>query len=242
VTPSEAGGYACNTSVAEQRVQATIDRMIELTRHAFADLEYPGIICALGGDMASGGIHPELAESDEMGVIVSAIAARDLIINAIAQLADYFGRLFVPCAMGNHGRVFDRKARAKGYANCNIDYLIYTLVRDSFMHDDRICVMVNDSGEPHFNVYGTTFLLTHDDMLGAKGGDGVIAAIGPIMRGSLKTMKSLSSLGKPVDHLIIGHWHHSLDLPEVTVCGSLKSPDEYAVRMLRLRANVPSRS
>ncbi|MCF7699940.1 hypothetical protein [Loktanella sp. M215] len=86
VTPSEAGGYACNTSVAEQRVQATIDRMIELTRHAFADLEYPGIICALGGDMASGGIHPELAESDEMGVIVSAIAARDLIINSIAQL------------------------------------------------------------------------------------------------------------------------------------------------------------
>ncbi|MCF7699944.1 hypothetical protein [Loktanella sp. M215] len=114
------------------------------------------------------------------------------------------------------------------------------MVRDFFIHDNRICVVVNDSGKTHFNVYGTTFLLTHGDMLGAKGGDGVIGAIGPIMRGSLKTMKSLSSLDKPVGHLIIGHWHQSLDLPEVTVCGSLKGPDEYAVRMLRVRANEPS--
>jgi hypothetical protein len=39
------------------------------------------------------------------------------------------------------------------------------------------------ANDVHYRVYGVRFLLNHGDMLGVKGGDGIIGAIGPIMRG-----------------------------------------------------------
>ena len=37
--------------------------------------------------------------------------------------------------------------------------------------------------------------------------EGLIGAIGPVMRGNQKTTRALSSLGIEVDHMIVGHWH-----------------------------------
>jgi len=242
VNPSEAGGYRFDAAIAGDRIRRTIEKTVSLTRDALAGLEYPGIVCALLGDMTSGALHPELAESDEYSVFMSILRVRDLIVAAIRSLADEFGRVFVPTAVGNHGRSFDRKPRAKGYTERNSDWLIYQLVARHFEHDPRVTVMVPDSGETVFRVYGKTFLLSHGDQLGTRGGDGIIGAIGPIMRGSLKTLRSVQSLGIDIDHLIIGHWHQSIYLPQVTVNGTIKGPDEYAMRMLRAPAEDPSQT
>ncbi len=242
VNPSEAGGYQFNAAIAEDRIRRTIEKTASLTRDALAGLEYPGIVCALLGDMTSGALHPELAESDEYSVFMAILRVRDLIVGAIRALADEFGRVFVPTAVGNHGRSFDRKPRAKGYTERNSDWLIYQLVAREFQNDPRVTVMIPDAGETVFRVYGRTFLLTHGDQLGTRGGDGIIGAIGPVMRGSLKTIRSVQSLGIDVDHLIVGHWHQSLYLPNVTVNGALKGPDEYALRMLRAPAEDPSQT
>lgn len=242
VRPSEAGGYKFNAAIAEDRIRRTIEKTVSLTRDALAGLEYPGIVCALLGDMTSGALHPELAESDEYSVFMSILRVRDLIVGAIRALADEFGRVFVPTAVGNHGRSFDRKPRAKGYTERNSDWLIYQLVAREFASDQRVTVMVPDSGETVFRVYGRTFLLTHGDQLGTRGGDGIIGALGPIMRGSMKTLRSVQSLGVEVDHLLVGHWHQSLHLPNVTVNGSLKGPDEYCLKMLRAPAEDPSQT
>lgn len=207
-----------------------------------AGLQYPGIICALLGDMVSGSLHPELAESDEFSIFKSILKVRDLIVATIKALADEFGRVFVPTAVGNHGRILDRKPRAKGYSERNVDWLVYQIVAREFASDPRVTVMVPDSGETVFRVYGRTFLLTHGDMLGTKGGDGIIGALGPIMRGSMKTLRSVASLGLDIDHLIVGHWHQSIHLPQVTVNGTIKGPDEYALKFLRAPAEDPSQT
>lgn len=242
VNPSEAGGYRFDAEIAEDRIRRTIEKTVSLTRDALAGLEYPGIICALLGDMTSGALHPELAESDEYSVFMSILRVRDLIVGAISALADEFGRVFVPTAVGNHGRLLDRKPRAKGYSQRNTDWLVYQLVARHFENDPRVTVMVPDAGETVFRVFGRTFLLTHGDQLGTRGGDGIIGAIGPIMRGSLKTLRSVQSLGVDVDHLVIGHWHQSLYLPNVTVNGSIKGPDEYCLKLLRAPAEDPSQT
>ena len=242
VNPAEAGGYKFNAAIAEDRIRRTIEKTVSLTRDALAGLEYPGIVCALLGDMTSGALHPELAESDEYSVFKSILRVRDLLVGAIRSLADEYGRVFVPTAIGNHGRLLDRKPRAKGYSQRNTDWLVYQLVAKHFENDPRVTVMVPDSGETVFRVYGRTFLLTHGDQLGTRGGDGIIGAIGPIMRGSMKTLRSVQSLGVEVDHLIIGHWHQSLYLPNVTVNGALKGPDEYCLKMLRAPAEDPSQT
>lgn len=242
VRPSEAGGYQFNAEIAESRIRKTIEKTVSLTRDALAGLEYPGIICALLGDMTSGALHPELAESDEYSVFMSILRVRDLIVGAIRSLADEFGRVFVPTAVGNHGRLLDRKPRAKGYSQRNTDWLVYQLVARHFEGDPRVTVMVPDSGETVFRVFGRTFLLTHGDQLGTRGGDGIIGAIGPIMRGSLKTLRSVQSLGIDIDHLIVGHWHQSIYLPQVTVNGTIKGPDEYSLKLLRAPAEDPSQT
>lgn len=242
VNPSEAGGYRFDAAIAEDRIRRTVEKTVSLTRDALAGLEYPGIICALLGDMVSGSLHPELAESDEFSIFKSILKVRDLIVATIKALADEFGRVFVPTAVGNHGRILDRKPRAKGYSERNVDWLVYQIVASEFASDPRVTVMVPDSGETVFRVYGKTFLLSHGDQLGTRGGDGIIGAIGPVMRGSLKTLRSVQSLGVEVDHLIIGHWHQSIYLPQVTVNGTIKGPDEYAMRMLRAPAEDPSQT
>lgn len=242
VHPEQSGGYAYDTFIAEDRVMTAVNSAIALTRRHLSGLSYPGVICALGGDLVSGGIHPELAESDEMGILQSILAASNLATAAISRLADEFGKVFVPVAVGNHGRFLDRKPRAKGYAHRNADWMIYELITNHFRNDERIHVMNPAAGETAFSVYGIRFLLTHGDRLGAKGGDGIIGAIGPIMRGSTKTFRSIASVGQQVDHMIIGHWHQSIFLPNVTVCGSSKGPDEYAMRILRAPAEDPSQT
>ncbi|MEA5159993.1 hypothetical protein U5903_04315 [Cereibacter johrii] len=242
VNPATAGGYAYNVTIAEDRIRRTVERTIHLARRHLAGLSYPGIVAALVGDLVSGGIHAELAESDELSLIKSVLKARDLAIGCIDALKSEFGNVYVPCATGNHGRFMDRKPRAKGYAERNADFLIYQLLSDHYRDDDRVVIDAPESGETLFRIFGRTFLLTHGDKLGAKGGDGLIGAIGPIMRGVLKTSKSLDSLGTRIDHLLCGHWHQSLYLPTATVTGALKGPDEYSLGLLRAPAEDPSQT
>ncbi|UWR38380.1 hypothetical protein [Sulfitobacter sp. W074] len=141
VDPKTSYGYAYNVAIAEDRLRRTIERTVRLIRETMHGLKYPGIVCALGGDLISGAIHDELAETDELGIIKSVIKAKDLAIGAIKTLADEFGRVFVPCANGNHGRIFDKRARAKAYAERNADWLIYQLLIDYFKDDPHITIM-----------------------------------------------------------------------------------------------------
>ncbi|EGJ22114.1 hypothetical protein RSWS8N_08530 [Cereibacter sphaeroides WS8N] len=242
VDPKTAGGYAYSVAIAEDRVRRTIEKTILLTRQHLAGLDYPGIICAMVGDLVSGGIHSELAVTDELGIIKSVLRARDLAVGVIDQLKGEFGKVFCPTAVGNHGRIFDKRPRAKQYAERNADFLIYSLLADHYRDDPAVTIMVPEAGETIFSVYGMRVLLTHGDQIGTKGGDGIIGALGPISRGTMKTSRSLDSLGQRVDHIIMGHWHQALFLPTVTVTGALKGPDEYSLRMLRAPAEDPSQT
>ena len=85
-------------------------------------------------------------------------------------------------------------------------------------------------------------MLNHGDTIGVKGGDGIIGALGPIARGSMKLERQASKLGKDFDTLVMGHWHQYIprgDGCPVFVNPCLKGYDEYAG--VKLRAN-PTRA
>jgi hypothetical protein len=65
-------------------------------------------------------------------------------------------------------------------------------------------VDIGPSNDVHYRVYGLRFLLNHGDMLGVKGGDGIIGAIGPIMRGEIKKSGQSAALGLEYDINIMG--------------------------------------
>jgi hypothetical protein len=69
-------------------------------------------------------------------------------------------------------------------------------------------------------------LLSHGDQF--RGGDGMIGALGPIIRGDHKKRSRNAQIDLEYDTLILGHWHQYIHMRRLIVNGSLKGYDEYA--------------
>jgi len=191
--------------------------------------------------MLSGDIHEELFATNDRTTQQCINDLTDLIASALERMADEFGKVFVPCVVGNHGRA-SRKPRMKGRVYTSHEWNIYVSLERHFRKDTRVQFMIPSETDAYFKVYGQRFLLTHGDSLGVRGGDGIIGAIGPIMRGSLKVGRSEAQIGRDADWIIMGHWHQMLWLPGVIVNGALKGYDEYARLAIRAPYSRPSQA
>jgi hypothetical protein len=244
VAAEELGGVnVFNMKVAAERIQRLTDTIIDLSYNHMgrAEHNYPGIVVMLGGDMISGDIHEELLASNDRTPQQCINDLTDLIAAALERLADKFGRVFVPCVVGNHGRA-TRKPRMKGAVYTSHEWNIYCNLERHFRKDTRIQFLIPGEIDANFKVYGHRFLLTHGDRLGVKGGDGIIGSLGPIMRGTLKVARSEAQIGRDFDTIVMGHWHQYITLPGLIVNGALKGYDEYARLAMRAPYSRPSQA
>lgn len=243
VSKAETGGVnEFNPKIGKERVRRLVESTIRLARgFAFREgTEKPaGIIVALGGDMISGDIHEELAETNDLTPLQCVNDLLDMLIWAIDQMRDEFGKVFVPCVIGNHGRT-TKKMRAKEAVFRSYEWNLYCMLERHYVRDPNVSVYVPGETDALFRVAGHRFFLTHGNALGVKGGDGIIGALGPIARGSIKVANSEGKIGRDFDYLIMGHWHQEIWLPRVIVNNSLKGYDEYARLFLRADPSRPS--
>lgn len=233
-----------NRAIAKQRIRRLVDILLDLTMHHMTNPKYPGIVVCLGGDMISGNIHDELRETNDGTVQQSLLDLQELLIAALTLLAEKFGRVFVPCVVGNHGRG-TLKPRAKNRVFESFEWNLYCQLERHFIRDSRVQFLIPGETDAHFSVLGHRFLLTHGDALGVKGGDGIIGALGPITRGTIKVGRSESQIGRDFDTLLMGHWHTFIprgDASAALVNGSLKGYDEYARLFLRVPYSRPSQA
>lgn len=214
-----------NLSIARKRLQYTVETGIHLCKLLSAKMDYPGIVCALGGDMISGNIHEELMASNEIPTMPTVLDLYGHLITAIEALADNFGKVFLPCVGGNHGRD-THKIWAKGRNHTSFDWLLYQFLAKHFEKDKRITFYIPDGPDAYYRVYDYKYLLTHGDQF--RGGDGMIGALGPIIRGDHKKRSRNSQIDMDYDTMICGHWHQMMMLTRLIVNGSLKGYDEYA--------------
>ena len=244
VRPEEIGGVnEFNADVAAARITRLVDTTIDLcfNHMGVATKNYPGIVVMLGGDMLSGDIHEELFATNDRTTQQCINDLTDFIASALERMADAFGRVFVPCVVGNHGRA-SRKPRMKGRIFTSHEWNIYCNLERYFKRDDRVRFLIPEETDAYFKVYNHRFLLTHGDSLGVKGGDGIIGAIGPITRGSIKVARSEAQIGRDFDTIVMGHWHQMLWLPGGIVNGALKGYDEYARLAMRAPYSRPSQA
>lgn len=230
-----------NTEIARKRFRLLVERTVDLCFHHMVCPTYPGIVVCLGGDMITGEIHQELAETNDATTMQALIDLQSELIRGLEIMADRFGRVFVPCVVGNHGRG-TLKPRAKGRVFTSFEWLLYCQLERHFRDDDRITFLVPGEADAHFRVYGHRYMLTHGDSLGVKGGDGIIGALGPITRGRIKVSRSEAQIGRDFDTLLIGHWHQYMPMRKVITNGSLKGFDEYARLMLRVEYEPPQQA
>lgn len=217
-----------NMAIAQERAKRVFDTTVMLLRD-YMHGDYHGIVLALGGDMVSGNIHEELRETNQQQIFAIVLDLLENLIAGIEQMADEFGRVFVPCVVGNHGRI-DRKPRAKGAVRDNYEWILYQFLVRHFADDPRVTVIVSESLDYIYRVHSTRFLLTHGDQF--RGGTGISGAILPWTLGEHRKRKRQTAINQDFDVMIMGHWHQLFwGGGGFIVNGSLKGYDEYSYRM-----------
>lgn len=214
-----------NLSIARERLQSTIDSAVHLLGILSPKFEYPGIVCALGGDMISGNIHDELTATNEIQSIPAVLDLYGELVGMITLLADKFGKVLCPCVSGNHGRDTP-KIWNKDRNNTSFDWLLYRFLAKHFESDKRVTFFIPDGPDAYYRIYSHRYLLTHGDQF--RGGDGLIGCLGPIIRGDHKKRSRNGQIDMDYDTMILGHWHQYIHHSRVIVNGSLKGYDEYA--------------
>lgn len=239
-----------NMDIAQKRVRRLVEKIIDLAFNHQTNPDYPGIVVCLGGDLISGIIHQELIETMESPFAGQLLETYAMLSWALTALADRFGRVFVVCVVGNHGRLW-HKPRAKNRVFDSFEYILYSLLESRFCpvdgagkklpgYDERFQFHVPAQTDALFQVAGHRFLLTHGDSTGAKGGDGIIGAIGPIVRGEKKVREVSGYTHDDYDTALMGHYHQMVSLDTVVVNPTLKGYDEYARNVLRARPEPPA--
>ena len=222
-----------NQQIATQRYQRLIDKTISL---------YPkkgtGLILLRGGDSISGEIHDELSRTNDQQIVPAIVNLAEVEIEGIRRLKQHFGRIMVISVPGNHGRS-TIKPIAKGYVTTNYDTLVTMFITQRFAKDEWISFYTPVSGDAYFTVFGYKFLLTHGDRIGGKGGQGFIGPIAPISKGVVKTRQQYLQMGRPIDYVLLGHYHTPFILPNAIANGTLVGFNEYA-KGLRIEPQPPS--
>lgn len=244
VRAEEVGGVnEYNSEIMAKRAQKLVATTIDLAFNHMgrSRQKYPGIVICLGGDMIGGDIHEELAKTNDRTTQQSINDLTDTLGSAIDTMAGAFGKVFLPCVVGNHGRA-TKKMQMKNRVWTSHEWNVYCNLERYFRKSRNVQFMIPNEADAAFKVYGHRYMLTHGDSLGVKGGDGIIGALGPIMRGMLKTHRSEAQIDREFDTLIIGHWHQYITLPGLIVNNAFKGYDEYARLALRAPYSRPSQA
>ena len=227
VDPDEMDGLnKYDRKIATQRLELWAQNVIHLTRNYLSGVTYDGIVVMLGGDIFSGDIHEELAQTNEDSMLGSLLYWSEQISAAIDLFSQEFKKVHVMSVPGNHGRM-SRKPRAKLRARTNFDWLLSKMLERHFNGKKNITFDVPDSADCLVNIYGWGHLLTHGDQ--TSGGGGIGGIWPPVMRLRARKLTRYSDVGRPFHTLWMGHWHQYISTPSLIVNGSMKGYDEYAM-------------
>lgn len=197
------------------------------------------IVYLRGGDTISGGIHDELADTDEVTPPMQCIVAIEEEVAGIRHLADRFGRVHVISVHGNHDRT-THKPRNKASFSHSFETIIQWAIQAHFKDDPRVTFTSDESGDVLFEVCGYRMLLTHGDAIGSGGGAGFLGPSGPIVRGAKKVKYSYAGIGEHIDLVLMGHYHNPVYIRNEVMCnGSTAGHSEYARRRIRVVPQAP---
>ncbi len=238
------GANFFNRAVSKKRVKKLVETTIDLAKNHMTQPKYPGAVVFLGGDFITGDIHDDLATTNDGSVQESLLEVEEMLIWGLEEMASAFGKLLVPCVVGNHARGTP-KVRFKRHVTRSFEWNVYCHLKRWFARDKRIQFVIPEGSDAYITVCGHRYLHTHGDMLVVKGGDGIIGVLGPITRGTIKTGRQQAQMGRDFDTLIGGHFHTYL--PRSDGCaaafnGSLIGPSEYGQYGLRVPPSRPCQS
>lgn len=222
-------GNAYNREIAGLRLKNFFNNTVLLARDYITGISYPGIVMPLGGDIFSGDIHEELQKTNEGTLIEEILYWIDPMVSGIKMMANEFGKVMIPCVVGNHPRN-SRKPIAKMRIPNNFDWMFYCLLKRVFDGDSKynkkIDWKISRAADVDYRIYNTGYRLSHGDQF--RGGSGISGLMAPLMIGDARKRKRAVRQKNPYDYLVLAHWHQRAAFKGIIVNGSLKGTDEYA--------------
>ena len=212
-----AGVNEYDRTIATRRLQSWAEQLVLLASDG-PSFDVQGCIVLWGGDMMTGPIdvmHLQEAADTMFGTL---LYWSEQLAAAFTLLADCYGKVHVPVVVGNHGRM-EKAKRTHLKVRSNLDWHLACLVARLTSEDKRITWQIDEASDAEFEVMGSRHVLTHGDQ--SRGGSGIGGIWPPIMRMTARKQQRQASLGRPFDHLWLGHWHQATFGPQFTVNGSL---------------------
>lgn len=226
VDPAQIGRVnAYNREIATRRLHAFFTNGTAIWKQHITRGSFDYVVLLLGGDLLSGNIHEELRETNERPIALSIMGLIDVLIPGIDLLVKEFGKVFVPCVVGNHGRL-DKKPRMKNRAYDSFEFFVYHFLARHYQGDERVTFQIADGPDLPFSIYQTRYVLTHGDQ--ARGGSGIAGALSPLMLMDHRKRKRAMATAQDYEYLVMGHWHQLMMVKGMIVNGSVKGYDEYA--------------
>ncbi|MBY0428017.1 MAG: hypothetical protein K2Q32_02240, partial [Alphaproteobacteria bacterium] len=147
-----AGRNEFNIEIANERLACFTDRVIDICFNHTGKPDYEGLVLLFGGDMFTGNIHEELEKTNEVPVTQAIPMLFDQLRTMVENFADKFGKVYVPCVVGNHGRT-NKKPQQKNRVHENYDWLLYKFLQMHFQehpkYKDRVVIDVREELDVH---------------------------------------------------------------------------------------------
>ena len=216
-----------NAEVFAARYRLMIERAIDVGRHHTGKAEFPGFHYLRLGDVVSGSIHEDLAETNDL----TAVAAAKLVFQhereGIRQLRATYRKVRVISVNGNHDRL-TRKPRSKNEPGLSIGTMLSWWLESVFENDANVTFHTSASADAMFPVYKWQVLISHGDRMGSGGGKGFIGPEAPIIRGHHQLFKNWSDGGHRPDLILTGHFHTKMQTVRGFANPSLAGYSEFA--------------
>lgn len=211
-----------NPRIAEARIAKFFKTLVRLTEIERGGAKIDDLVLWLGGDLMTGMIHEELAETNSRTPTQTILWLQDQLLTGLATLKPHFQRICIPTSYGNHGRTTIKPRHATGAAH-SYEWLLYRILEGRTAGDDQLAWQVADS---YFN-----FMTVHDRRLRFHHGDG-LRYQGGIGGLTIPTEKAIASWNKSpnrADLDLFGHWHTYQQARTWLCNGSLVGYNAYAL-------------
>ena len=175
------------------------------------------------GDLLSGYIHDELAESNELSPTEACVFLQEMITSGIEfLLKETKLPIYLPTCVGNHGRTTQKMRIKTSYKN-SYEWLLYSTLARYYSNNPRVHFKV---GKAYYNIceiQKRKVRFHHGDGIRYQGGVGGI---------SIPVNKAIAAWDKieQVDLDVFGHYHtFKWDYTKWVSCGSLMGYNEFAI-------------
>ncbi len=223
VRSGEVGGLnEFDWEILEARVDRIAEALLSIKRVRPA---LTGLDVWFLGDMVSGNIHDELAQTNQFPVAKQSVKVGQLMASLVARLAPHYADLHCIGISGNHART--QKPHASKSVYDSWDWTAYQLSAAMTGQIDNVTWNIPEAGMVVRKIAGRNVLLFH--------GDGIKSSMpgvpwGGVMRRTNELRKQYAEIDIKLDYFALGHFHQCCVVPGIFMNGSVIGTNEYGVK------------